>query len=83
MAREAKKRGRRRRGEAIAAIKTQMLRCSDQGRRRFKRGYLASGCGGDRGDAADAAIFYLACLAVCTAARAAALGSSIASAVMR
>jgi len=80
MAREAKKRGRRRRGEAIAAIKTQMLRCSDQGRRRFKRGYLAGGCGGD---AADAAIFYLACLAVCTAARAAALGSSIASAVMR
>ncbi|OEL16451.1 hypothetical protein BAE44_0022530 [Dichanthelium oligosanthes] len=60
---------KRRRGDAIVAIKKQMLRCSEQGRRRFKRGYLAGGgCGGDRGDAADSAIFYLACL-VCTAPR--------------
>jgi hypothetical protein len=39
------------------AIKEQLLRCSsEQGRRRFKRGYLAGG------DAADSAIFYLACV---------------------
>jgi hypothetical protein len=58
-----KAKGRR---DAIEEIKKQMLRCSEHGRRRrFKRGYLAAGCGGD---AADSAIFYLACLSVCTAA---------------
>nr|TKW09227.1 hypothetical protein SEVIR_6G080050v2 [Setaria viridis] len=60
-----KDKGRR---DAIMAIKAQVLRCSEQqGRRRFKRGYLCSG-GDGRGDAADSAIFYLACLAVCTTA---------------
>jgi hypothetical protein len=54
------------RRDAITAIKERLLRCSEHGRRRrFKRGYLAGGCGGD---AADSAVFYLACLSVCTAA---------------
>nr|CAB3479824.1 unnamed protein product [Digitaria exilis] len=62
------KRWRWRRGDAaIVAIKEQLLRCSSTGeqgrRRRFKRGYLLAGDG--RGDAADSAIFYLACV-VCT-----------------
>jgi hypothetical protein len=53
----------KRRPDAMTVIKARMLRCSrakaDQG--RFKRGYLATGCG-----AVDSAVFfYLACL-VCT-----------------
>jgi hypothetical protein len=63
------KRRRRRRADAMAAIKARILRCSEakadhhnQGR-RFKRGYLAPGCG-----AVDSAVFYLACL-VCTPPR--------------
>uniref|UniRef100_J3MPZ9 Uncharacterized protein n=1 Tax=Oryza brachyantha TaxID=4533 RepID=J3MPZ9_ORYBR len=60
------RKSRRRRGrEAIMAIKKKMLQCSSakehQGR-RFKRSYLA---GGEQGDAAASAIFYLACLATC------------------
>jgi hypothetical protein len=55
---------RRGRGDAIVAIKEQLLRCSsEQGRRRFKRGHLAGG------DAADSAIFYLACLVCAPASR--------------
>ncbi|CAL4996603.1 unnamed protein product [Urochloa decumbens] len=59
------RKAKRRRRDAIVEIKRQMLRGGEHGRRRFKRGYLAGG--GDRGDAADSAIFYLACLAACTA----------------
>uniref|UniRef100_A0A0A9CAD9 Uncharacterized protein n=1 Tax=Arundo donax TaxID=35708 RepID=A0A0A9CAD9_ARUDO len=51
--------------DAIMVIKKQMLRCNKGGEQgRFKRGYLAGGW--ERGDAADTAIFYLACI-VCGA----------------
>ncbi|KAK3122618.1 hypothetical protein QOZ80_8AG0615980 [Eleusine coracana subsp. coracana] len=60
---DRKRKGIRRRRDAIMAIKTQMLRCNRGGEHgRFKRGYLG---GGDRARGDDAAIFYLACL-VCS-----------------
>lgn len=62
-----RRRSRRGGGEAIMAIKRKMLQCSrakeQHGGKRFKRSYLSSG---EQGDAAAAAIFYLACLAACT-----------------
>ncbi|KAF0914862.1 hypothetical protein E2562_032786 [Oryza meyeriana var. granulata] len=54
----------RRGGDAIMAIKKKMLQCSRaKEHRRFNRSYLA---GGEQGDAAASAIFYLACLAAST-----------------